>query len=368
MSEIDIVSLIRAAYAAATQDELWPAWALDLIHKAGGSGGVFALVNKESMSLERPIGLWAPQRAIDEYLAGRHTDDPQLPIASKFSGSGMYHGLPGIDLDRDDTRDYLRWEKANADIEHTQTIVVDLGDGVVSAALSIHYSKGSDPTTLRLNDGVLSLIKSLEHAMRLGFRNAELIQDAFWDGIEISQAGRLAFLLDERARVLRLTDAAACVIAQRDGFDITAGYLTPVRVEDQEVLRSIIARAIHSDVPGSSSMRVGRRAGLPPFILTAYPIERSVRLLAPAEAAVLVTLVNPVSKSSHSSRLYREAFRLTVREAEFATLLAKGESIETAASNLNMATPTARTHMRRIYQKTGTSGQIALVRLLASLK
>lgn len=47
--------------------------------------------------------------------------------------------------------------------------------------------------------------------------------------------------------------------------------------------------------------------------------------------------------------------------------IAMGESVKGAAEKLGISVNTARTHMTRLYEKTGVRSQAALVRLLLSV-
>jgi DNA-binding CsgD family transcriptional regulator len=57
-------------------------------------------------------------------------------------------------------------------------------------------------------------------------------------------------------------------------------------------------------------------------------------------------------------------FDLTPAEAKIAALLAEGQSIITITDELSISESTAKTHLRRIFEKTGTSRQAELVSLL----
>jgi DNA-binding CsgD family transcriptional regulator len=64
----------------------------------------------------------------------------------------------------------------------------------------------------------------------------------------------------------------------------------------------------------------------------------------------------------------RDAFGLTGREAEVASLLAEGASLATISRRLRVEPATARTHLKRIFEKTRTGRQTELVALLSRLR
>ncbi|MEO6946644.1 MAG: helix-turn-helix transcriptional regulator [Nitrobacter sp.] len=63
----------------------------------------------------------------------------------------------------------------------------------------------------------------------------------------------------------------------------------------------------------------------------------------------------------------RSLFDLTSREADITASLAAGMSLKDAARNAHIQFSTARSHLERIFQKTGTNQQSQLVALLKSV-
>lgn len=64
--------------------------------------------------------------------------------------------------------------------------------------------------------------------------------------------------------------------------------------------------------------------------------------------------------------LLQDAYSLTASEARVCSLLANGENVENVSEKLDISPNTARTHIKRIFGKTGSSRQAELVRLLMS--
>ncbi|MBC7051945.1 helix-turn-helix transcriptional regulator, partial [Salmonella enterica subsp. enterica serovar Enteritidis] len=61
-------------------------------------------------------------------------------------------------------------------------------------------------------------------------------------------------------------------------------------------------------------------------------------------------------------------FELTPQEARVAAAIAAGQSLKQAAGLIGIRVSTARTHLRRIFGKTGTSQQSQLVALFRSVQ
>jgi DNA-binding CsgD family transcriptional regulator len=81
----------------------------------------------------------------------------------------------------------------------------------------------------------------------------------------------------------------------------------------------------------------------------------------------IVLFTDPDHRPSPAQAVLRGAFGLTRAEACLAALLARGESLESAALELGVATGTARHHLKSVFEKTETHRQAELVSLLSSL-
>jgi DNA-binding CsgD family transcriptional regulator len=60
----------------------------------------------------------------------------------------------------------------------------------------------------------------------------------------------------------------------------------------------------------------------------------------------------------------RAAYQLTAAEARVCSGLISGENVHTLSARLGISPQTARTHLKRIYDKTGTTRQAELLRVL----
>lgn len=73
----------------------------------------------------------------------------------------------------------------------------------------------------------------------------------------------------------------------------------------------------------------------------------------------------PQSDNGHAAAAVIAAtLRLSMREAALAHAMSQGQSIVEAGSGLQLTRETARNYSKRIYAKTGTSGQADLVRMI----
>lgn len=278
-------------------------------------------------------------------------------------------GVPDAPSHRKEVGDYLRWQDDVAQMPHHQTAVLTLGEAPCRASICVHKTRELGPVTADEHRTLRRLVSELEPAFQLAFRHNEMLTSAFWDGIIVGRFDQMAFLLDERGRVMRQTDAAGALATTRDGVGIVARRLTARLPAEIAALHAVIAQAIKPVSPRSGAMRISRASGRLPLILVCYPLQRSARMIAPLEAAALVRIIDPTTRRARADEsLIADAFGLTPREAELARLFVAGHSVESAAATLGIAVPTARTHLHRLFEKTGSTRQSELVALLAELR
>ena len=108
------------------------------------------------------------------------------------------------------------------------------------------------------------------------------------------------------------------------------------------------------------------RAGLPPLRVVVAPFRpRSRDLGMAAEGAVAMVLVtDPARRSDLCQQLLRSRFGLTAGEARVALEIASAEGRAAAATRLGVTVATLKTHLIRVFEKTGVSRQAELVRLV----
>jgi DNA-binding CsgD family transcriptional regulator len=103
-----------------------------------------------------------------------------------------------------------------------------------------------------------------------------------------------------------------------------------------------------------------------PLTVVAAPLAvEAAWFLAHPPAAILFVNDPEQSCAVPLPNQLRAAFGLTPTEALVAARIFEGEGLRPAAEALGMGVTTARTHLQRIFDKTGTRKQAELVRMLA---
>lgn len=360
----DPANLIAGAYDAALQDELWAPWTLRLFDAVGAMGGTAFLIDSASQSIMRVIGVRTPPQAAEEYLEGYWMHDPQVGIAASFRGLGSYRDTANADTTAPGTQDYLRWQASVAGFQHSLSAIIPLGDEL---RLTLCMHNGAVPVTARMRRSFDTMLPDIQRAATLAFRYGELLQNSFWEGINAVRSHKCAFLLDERGQVMRYTQTAADLLSAEDGMALRDRRLLPTSSRDVADLSAAIEQAVRLNEPRASAVRIHRPSGKSDLICAVHPLQRSSRHLAPLAAAALAVVIDPAARASGAQALHAQAFNLTRREADLAGALLGGHSVESAAAALSLSMPTARTHLSRIFGKTGTTTQARLIALLGRI-
>lgn len=114
-------------------------------------------------------------------------------------------------------------------------------------------------------------------------------------------------------------------------------------------------------------MRLTEEEGEAPVVAYVLPLaggEIRSRLEPAAAAAVFV---NPKADDTASARAVATTFGLTPTETRVLTRILMGSTVAEAAAGLGIAPTTARTHLDRVFAKTGVSRQSELIRLAAQI-
>lgn len=110
-------------------------------------------------------------------------------------------------------------------------------------------------------------------------------------------------------------------------------------------------------------------AGGRPLMVLISPVGEMDRssLRGLRDAAAMIIVCDPDRATDIPPAWLTEAYGLTHAEARVALAVASGTTIPDAARELRISPNTVKTHLRRVYEKTGTCRQTELSRLMATI-
>jgi DNA-binding CsgD family transcriptional regulator len=363
-SESDLASLIATIYEAGMDFNLWP-YALGRIASAFG-------VPSASMARQgrTPSECWGAAVGIDptmseNYLKYYYGVDPLWQRASSTPA-----GTVQTDTMLIPRREWVRTEFFN-DFLMPQSI-----DGLLNAIVLVEDGRQSVVTLhgeQQFDEGHVALYKLLaphmQRAVQINIKlaRAELNHMASVETLNHLEEGIL--FVDFNAKIMFANKAAKKFFADRD-LRQNQGRLQASSTAETATLHAVIAKcAERTQLQQSGFVSLRRQPGTSPLslLIAPLPVETSCGLVASQPMAVI--FVNDPDKNNKPAVVQlREKFGMTPAEAGFAIEILNGDGIQAAADRLSISRATARTHLSRIFDKTGTRRQAELVRLLTSTK
>jgi DNA-binding CsgD family transcriptional regulator/PAS domain-containing protein len=197
---------------------------------------------------------------------------------------------------------------------------------------------------------------------RLAFLHAE---ESALDSLDVA----IAFLTGT-GELLHGNRSAERILDRDDGLCVRSGVLSATDSGADARIRQAIREAISAETRIASPLAIGvpRPSGHRAYQLLLAPIRHGLPMLAGLRAPdVVLLIIDPESQRTGAPQLLVQLYGLTRREAALASTLCAGKTVGEAAQELHMTYETARSHLRRIFEKTGTSRQTELLRLLMRL-
>jgi DNA-binding CsgD family transcriptional regulator len=154
-----------------------------------------------------------------------------------------------------------------------------------------------------------------------------------------------------------------------DGLTLREGALCAIDLSANTQLRSIIGAALSPcGTRAPLAVSISRRCSRREYQIVAAPLRSGFRQFVGTPAPLAVVLItDPERKKPTCAELLIQIYELTPKEALLSCKLSEGKLVKQAAEELSITYETARTHLRRIFSKTGTTRQAELLLLMNQL-
>jgi len=218
--------------------------------------------------------------------------------------------------------------------------------------------------------------RSLGTMFRL--RGTELALASTFAALDAVQSGIVLF--GERGNVLHVNQTALSILERHDGLSLRAGnplsdevgWLSASHASDDKAVRCAIASALAAKAGNvdhfSRGVSIRRPSGARGYVFQVSTLPPANEFSAGHRVARAIGFLNdPEVIRQPSEQLLRSTYGLTHSEIQLAGILVKGTGLVEAARVLHVSQNTAKTQLQSIFQKTNTSRQAQLVRLLLSL-
>jgi DNA-binding CsgD family transcriptional regulator len=341
--------LVATIYDAALEPSLWPEVAV-------GAAKAFQAPHARLGVVDRRRGgsvIDAPSHNLSE---------PQLTMARYLTPESN----PGLAFSALTTP--MTVELRERRVSDRDAIVNVHRDEAVLAPMGILRTRKERPFGLSELRNLHALAPHLNRALRVTLRNREM--EARAEAlVEMSDRALTAVVLaNAYGRVAEANACARAILAEADGLLIRDGALRAARSDDNARLVRLILEAA-GGVDGltfihkSGVMQVARPSCRRPLALVVSPTRNAASPFGRSHA-VTIAFADPERAPEADADLLARLYGFTAREASVAALLLRGCSPNEAADELAVTQNTARTHIRRVLEKTGADRLADLMRLL----
>lgn len=363
MTEAEFNSLVCAIYDAAGSISKWP----DALAKLAATfNAQTAAIASYSPNPAECWGVLGPDNPeiVRDYLAYYHSKNVLFQLTAKEPAGALHTDTSVLPK-----RVFVRTEFYNDFLVpqgiHAMSHVVIANEGGRVAEMAVHRRDDFDRRELRLLGRLYPhLRRAFEFNVRLS--QADLYQAAATEALE--RLDKAALLVDSAARVLFANRAAEQLFHDGAGLRLLDGCLAAAVGAETARLRRSIVQSHTMDFSGEPiTLPISRGDARAPLAVSIAPVRPSTPLGLPTSAWAIVLISDPESRRKPPAELLRQRFGLTRAEAALALEIMQGEGVPAAADRLAVSQSTAKTHLVRIFSKTGTRRQAELVRLLLDL-
>jgi DNA-binding CsgD family transcriptional regulator/PAS domain-containing protein len=362
-------ALIGEIYDAAIDPTLWPGVLANCVNFIGGSAA--ALFSKDAASKTGEVAYYTGIEShyrdlyfnkyikLDPLTVGHYFAEIEKPVA-------VADIMPYEEFL--ETRAYLEWGRPQGIVD---TLNVALDKTTTSAAMFCvfrHERNGRVDDEMRRRMELL--VPHIRRAVLIG-RVIELNRAeaaSFAGALDGIKAGM--FLVNASGRIVRANVAGHSMMSAADAVRADAGRLVVNEPHADQVLGEAFLTAGDGDAAlGISGVAVPlvARSG-ERYVAHVLPLTSGVRRGTGASyAAVAAVFIHKAALDTPSPpEAIAKAYGLTPSELRVLLAIVEVGGVPEVAEALGVAETTVKTHLQRLYQKTGTNRQADLVKVVAA--
>ena len=175
-------------------------------------------------------------------------------------------------------------------------------------------------------------------------------------------------LISDTGRVLLTNRAADNILGGADGICVDRDQLSAATPAITARLRALLDASVRMTrgkaLDRGTTMSLPRRSGRRPLSILVAPLPVQRVVLGGHGAAAAVFVTDPDRMTAPDAHTLGSLFGLTAAESELVRCLVAGLTVEQAAAHLRLREQTLRTRLKTVFQKTNTTRQAELVRLV----
>ena len=362
----DLSAMTDLIYSAAYDERIWSEVLAQLADLVGAGSGMFVRKELDTNQGQAVLSRMDPAAFAGYFGYFAQRNPLAHSVANHASGSFLldWQTMPKPELVRSEYyNDFLR----PRDI-HGVLGLVTWHEGPNAAVISLTRNIRQGEFGTEHVERLRPLMPHLCQATRLGRRLPQGLMLTGSLAAALDAWSEALILVSPEGAVRYANQAAELILARRDGLTQVARRLSAQDSNTTRRLLSAIARAGQRDAPAvGSTLIVPRKSGMRPYGVFVAPVPEAVPFLHPANAAVLVTVVDLARAPCPEPTVLAAILNLSPAQAGIATMLANGMEPREIAEARHLSLHTVRRHVTDILHRTDTARQADLIRLLVQL-
>lgn len=367
LNDASLLPLIELIYDAALNPEVWPEFGHALCRVVPSTDfnihAVDLFTNKAHVAYTQQ-----PPETMQLYFEKYHAINPLITRTQGQTWTGQilrsHYICPPEEFE---TTDYYQQFFQHLNLFHAINAMV-LSEQEITGNLSLARSREMGIYTDAEAAAITLLMPHLQRAFRIGRLLDGLRAEREVLRETLSRAPHGVLALGATGRPILINDSARGILDQNDGLTLNGqGQIQASAPADQRRLSSLIeavSRRAGELPPDGGLLTINRPSGARPLSLLIAPLGTQAAQQNFHQPTVLIFITDPERPRQDIEAALRHRYALTPAEARLASILAQGKNLVEAAHQLGITSNTARTHAKRIFQKTGTKRQSDLVQLV----
>lgn len=364
--------LIAGVYDAALAPDRWPEVLAETCRFVGGlsatlyskdvtgvGGGIYHTDN--GISLDQQVSYFETYAKIDPATAGHLYAEIEQPIST----------VDILDYEEfKQSRFYLEWARPQGIVDFLTAPLEKRGGWAAMFGVFRHKRHGLVDNAMR--ERMALVVPHIRRAVLIGrvieegTKQAASFVDAF-DGLSASM-----FLVDAEGRVMHANAAGTALLNSRTVLTIRGERLLAVDRDASATLQEVFTAAGKGD--GDVGVK-GISVALPcadgaNYVAHVLPLTSGARLgTGVSYRAVAALFVQPATLHAPAApEVIAKTYGLTLSELRVLVTIVQAGGVAETAEALGVAETTVKTHLSRLFQKTGAARQADLVKLIAGFQ
>lgn len=361
---------VQQIYDAAINPSVWQGFLEDTVKKLNGTAGFMIMLDTATPSNTLSFQSQFPEEVYHNYLRDFYIDgDLWYQIASKCKSGSTFIGSEFID-----DNDLIQTPFYNVCLEPMEAgrVIACAVDASPKKAFGISISRpfnkkdfeSFDKEYFSLLAPHLNRARFMHNMLQETEREKMLLHEA------LHKTTAALILLNQNKKIMFINGSAEKILNQSDEMFYVNGGIRFKNYTNQTDFDNYFNAAnntvIGDGLSAGGSLKVLRSSGKSAYHVIVTPLNLNTdNTQLHNNAAVGLFIIDPESKYPLSTKLLQDIYDLSPAETKLTQLLFAGKSLKQICEINSVKMPTVKSQLQKVFEKTETTSQTELMRLLA---